>query len=132
MKNIEQVCVLGAGVIGASWTSLFLASGLKVNVYDPAKNVAQSVTDYVKSAWPMLEQLGMTTNGDPRNIEFFDRPDEAVVGSQFVQENVPEKLPIKHQLFAQIEGSLDADAIVASSASGVDVKRNAARLVKSI
>ena len=119
MKNIEQVAVLGAGVIGASWTSLFLASGLKVKVYDPAKNVEQSVSNYVKSAWPMLDELGMTEQGDPQNIEFFDRPEAAVVGAQFIQENVPEQLPIKHQLFSQIEDALDASAIVASSASGL-------------
>ena len=119
MKHIHQVTVLGAGVIGASWTALFLASGLRVNVFDPADNAAQSVNDYIKIAWPMLEQLGMTSNGDPGNIKFFDRADEAVVGSQFVQENVPEQIQIKHQIFAQIEEALDADAIVASSASGL-------------
>lgn len=119
MTNINQVAVLGAGVIGASWTSLFLASGLKVNVYDPAENVAQSVGDYVRSAWPMLERLGMTSGGNPENIEFFQCPREAVAGTQFVQENVPERLQIKHQLFAQIESALPENAIVASSASGL-------------
>ena len=119
MTNINQVAVLGAGVIGASWTSLFLASGLKVNVYDPAENVALSVGDYVKSAWPMLDKLGMTARGNPQNIEFFDCPQRAVAGAQFVQENVPEQLPIKHRLFEQIEDALAENAIVASSASGL-------------
>ena len=119
MTKLDNVAVLGAGVIGASWTSLFLAAGLKVNVYDPAENVAQSVRDYVKSAWPMLEQLGMTSNGDPDRIEFFNYAEEAVVGVQIVQENVPEQLAVKHQLFAQIENALEKNAIVASSASGL-------------
>src|SRR5699024_11258053 len=39
----------------------------------------------------------------------------------FVQENVPERLDIKHRTFAQIEPALAADAIVASSASGLMV-----------
>jgi len=29
--KIDQTAVLGAGVIGASWTSLFLAAGMRVN-----------------------------------------------------------------------------------------------------
>ena len=119
MTKIDQVTVLGAGVIGASWTALFLASGLKVNVFDPADNAEQSVNDYIKSAWPMLEQLGMTAKGDLKNLAFFKRAQDAVIGAQFVQENVPERLEIKHKLFAQIENSLEPDAIVASSASGL-------------
>ena len=35
MSEIKHVAVLGAGVIGASWTALFLASGRSVTVYDP-------------------------------------------------------------------------------------------------
>ncbi len=119
MSEIKQVAVLGAGVIGASWTSLFLAAGLKVNVYDPADNAEQSVRDYVKRAWPTLEALNMTPQGDPENLAFNDDPAQAVVGAQFVQESVPERLPIKHDLYAKIEDSLDPEAIVASSASGL-------------
>ena len=35
MEVIKTVGVVGAGVIGASWTALFLYKGFKVNVYDP-------------------------------------------------------------------------------------------------
>lgn len=31
--GIEVVGILGAGTIGASWTALFLAAGLEVDVY---------------------------------------------------------------------------------------------------
>ncbi|MEX0303726.1 MAG: 3-hydroxyacyl-CoA dehydrogenase NAD-binding domain-containing protein, partial [Leisingera sp.] len=34
MTGISHTAVLGAGVIGASWTALFLASGRSVAVYD--------------------------------------------------------------------------------------------------
>ena len=119
MSEIKHVAVLGAGVIGASWTSLFLAAGLKVNVYDPVDNAEQSVRDYVKRAWPTLEALNMISQGDQEQLSFFDDPAKAVVGAQFVQESVPERLPIKHDLYAQIEDSLDPEAIVASSASGL-------------
>lgn len=35
MEVIKTVGVVGAGVIGASWTALFLYKEFKVNVYDP-------------------------------------------------------------------------------------------------
>ena len=36
MTKFDTVAALGAGVIGASWTALFLAAGMRVRVYDPA------------------------------------------------------------------------------------------------
>ena len=34
-----HTCSLGGGVIGASWTSLFLAGGKSVAVFDPAPQI---------------------------------------------------------------------------------------------
>lgn len=48
--QIQQTAVLGAGVIGASWTSLFLAAGMRVNVCDPMAGVEQQVRDYIANA----------------------------------------------------------------------------------
>jgi 3-hydroxybutyryl-CoA dehydrogenase len=44
---------------------------------------------------------------------------EAVADADFVQESVPERLALKYALFAEIEPILRADAVVASSASGL-------------
>ena len=45
--NIERVAVLGAGVIGSSWTVLLLATGYQVDVYEPAQRGKQRVRDYI-------------------------------------------------------------------------------------
>ncbi len=121
MQKFETAAVLGAGVIGASWTALFLANGLKVNVYDVAQDAERFVRDYVERAWPTLEALGLTANGNPGNVSFGSSAVEAVRNVQFVQENVPERLDIKHALFAEIEPDLAPEAIVSSSASGLMV-----------
>ena len=122
MQEFERAAVLGAGVIGASWTALFLARGLKVDVYDPAEGAEAQVRDYVARAWPTLEKLGLTGRGDPERLELHPSPGQAVQAAQFVQENVPERLDIKHALFAEIEPHLAPEAIVASSASGLMVQ----------
>ena len=46
MQDFERVAVLGAGVIGASWTTLFLAAGLQVDVYDQAPDTEKNVRKY--------------------------------------------------------------------------------------
>lgn len=121
-QGIEVASVLGAGTIGASWTALFLASGLEVDVYDPSENVEAFVRDYVEHAWPSLERLGLTAAGAPDRLKFFKAPEQAVARAQFVQESVPERIEIKHELYGRIEPLLDPNAIVASSASGLLVK----------
>lgn len=120
MKEINTVAVLGTGVIGASWSALFLAAGLRVQAFDPM-NTREAVRDYVDKAWPAMTRLGLTEHGNPHNIEWFNQPATAVTEADFVQECVPERIEIKHRLFADIEPALAADAIVASSASGFTV-----------
>ena len=117
--SIDTVAVLGAGVIGASWTALFLASGRRVQVFDTDKNAETSVLRYIDNAWPTLEALGLTARGDRTNLAFFDSAKTAVQDAQFVQENVPERIDIKHALYQEIEPALGSDAIIASSTSGL-------------
>ena len=121
-QNIRTVGILGAGTIGASWTALFLASGYSVQVYDAAETAEQYVRDYISNAWPTLDELRLTTDGSPDRVTFHDTPQHAVEGADFVQESVPERLEIKHELFAKIEPVLQAHTVIASSASGLMVR----------
>lgn len=119
MSKSMQVACLGAGVIGASWTALFLAAGHKVAIHDPSSGTESHVRDYVKTAWPTLAELGLTRHGNPSAMTFHASAAEAVAGADFIQESVPEQLALKHALFAEIEPILSAGAVVASSASGL-------------
>jgi len=118
----QTVAVLGAGVIGASWASLFLASGYHVQIYDSESGKEKQVRRYIENAWPTLEALNMADRGDREQISFHASASSAVESAVFVQENVPERLDVKHQIYREIESSLLPDAIVASSASGLMVK----------
>jgi len=121
MTDLQKAAVIGAGVIGASWTALFLAAGKDVNVYDLSPTVKEDVEAYVVKAWPTLMELGLAVDGRKGALAFFDSAGEAVKGCGFIQENVPERIEIKHATFAEIEPNLDAEAIVCSSASGLMV-----------
>jgi 3-hydroxybutyryl-CoA dehydrogenase len=45
-----HVACLGAGVIGASWTALFLATGHTVAIHDPQTGAEDHVRRYVETA----------------------------------------------------------------------------------
>ncbi len=115
---VRHVAALGGGLIGRSWTALFLASGRSVTVYDPDPATESRVNETVESAWPVLKSLGLVT-GDRGELVISDDPREAVDGADFVQESIPEQVALKHALYAAIEPALGAATVVASSASGL-------------
>ena len=118
-SSVTRVAALGGGVIGQSWTALFLAAGKSVAVFDPDPAVEQRVRSAVEAAWPAMTKLGLTDRGHPDRLVFCDNARAAIEGAQFVQESIPERLDIKHELYASIEPALGETTIVASSASGL-------------
>ncbi len=117
--QVQQVAVIGAGTIGASWASYFLAHGMRVAVSDPNPAAEAYLRRFVADAWPVLQQLGLGKNASPDAWSFHATPEEAVRGAQFVQENAPERTDVKRALYASLEAVMEPDAILASSSSGL-------------
>jgi len=53
LQRFQNITVVGAGVIGASWVALFLANGLKVTVQDPREGVDAEVRGRSRRARPV-------------------------------------------------------------------------------
>lgn len=135
MTDFNHVAVVGAGVIGASWAALFLASGRSVAVQDISPTTETFVRGYVEKAWPTLEALGLVKAANKDGLHFHKTAADAVQGASFIQESVPERIAIKHALFREIEEALASDAVVSTSASGLTLSemqtgwKNPARFV---
>jgi ketoreductase RED1 len=118
----HRATVVGGGVIGISWTALFLAHGLEVTVCDPLPNVAERVRAGLREIAPTLAQLGLSVGEltDGTDALGFD-PDaaSAVAGADVVQENGPERSEVKQRLWSVIEAGAPANALLASSSSGI-------------
>ncbi len=121
MTGVTTTAVLGAGVIGSSWAALFAAAGMDVRIYDVSPTVRQDVNEYVNRVWPTLVELALAVEGRKGAITFHESAAEAVAEAQFVQENVPERIEVKHALYSEIEPHIIPGAIVCSSASGLMV-----------
>ncbi len=118
--DVPRVAALGGGLIGRSWSALFLAAGKDVALYDPDPGAGDRVRRTVEETWPVLTRLGLATSPAPTgDLVVCDDARAAVDGALFVQESIPERVALKHQLYADIEPALDARAVVASSASGL-------------
>lgn len=116
---VTRAAVLGAGTIGASWTAWFLARGMTVDVWDPRPEAADYVRRYVADAWPAMARIGMVAGASPDAWRFHASPEEAVAAAEFIQENAPERLPVKRELYARLDTAMRPDAILASSTSGL-------------
>ena len=119
-SEVSRVATLGGGVIGQSWTVLFLAAGKSVTLFDPDPRVEARVREAVEQAWPTLRELGLAqTDGPIGELVVSDNAPAAVADAEFVQESVPERIALKHELYAEIEPVLPDGVVVASSASGL-------------
>jgi carnitine 3-dehydrogenase len=114
-----KTAVLGAGIIGASWASLFLAAGHDVHVYDPSDHTRRFVSNYIRKAWPYLQALDLAPGGEPPQAIFHNEPESAASQAAFIQESVPERLDLKLDLFRRIEPHLRPGTMIASSTSGL-------------
>jgi 3-hydroxyacyl-CoA dehydrogenase len=118
-RPIRRIAVIGTGVIGASWTALFLAKGLDVAATDIALDAEASLRRFVDMAWPALKRLGLAPNASQSRLTFTADFLTAVKGADLVQENGPERIEFKRKLYGQLDGVLPPDVIIASSSSGL-------------
>jgi len=86
-KPIRRIAIVGTGVIGASWSALFLAKGLQVVATDIAPNAEASLRKFVEAAWPALKRLGLSPGASQANLKFTPSLTEAVASADLVQEN---------------------------------------------
>ncbi|CAD0037372.1 unnamed protein product [Aureobasidium pullulans] len=70
MSAIRTVGVVGTGVIGASWTGLFLANGLRVVVSDPASGSEKKLNKYLENIWPDMKKIGLKSGASLDNYQF--------------------------------------------------------------
>jgi carnitine 3-dehydrogenase len=115
----RPVAVVGTGTIGASWTALFLARGHDVRAHDPAPGAEARLRNAVADAWPALTRLGLAPDADRSRLSFHDDLADAVRDVGFVQESGPEDIDLKSALLQAIDAHAPADAVIASSSSGL-------------
>jgi 3-hydroxyacyl-CoA dehydrogenase len=118
-QPIRRVAIIGTGVIGASWTALFLAKGLDVTATDVAPNAEASLRAFVDAAWPALEALGLAPGASRSRLRFEAKLEDAVQGADLVQENGPERIDFKRELYGKLDRLLPASTLIASSSSGL-------------
>jgi len=118
LNKINNITVIGTGVIGTGWILRFLAFNKKVTAYDP--NVKQKVyfKKELKRTKSRIEKL-YNNKINIKNLVFSSNIKDAVSKADLIQENVPERLDLKKKVINQLSHYAPKNCIIASSSSGL-------------
>src|SRR3984957_8783951 len=118
---ITRIAIIGAGVIGASWATAFLARGMDVVASDPTPGAEEAPRKTVDAQWPAMQQIGLSPGASTERLRFAASPEDAVADAGFAQENGPERLDIKRDLFRRLDEAAPPDALLATSSSTITI-----------
>jgi carnitine 3-dehydrogenase len=117
--TVTHVALVGTGVIGASWATLFLAKGLDVIATDTAPEAEIKLRATIARQWDAMETLGLTPGASQARLTFTPSLEEAVRDADFIQESGPERLEIKRDLYRRMDEGARPDVVIATSSSGI-------------
>lgn len=126
-KDIKKVVCYGAGTIGGGFAAFFSLKGLEVSVYVRSEESAQRARRAIQTPIDTFVMHGFVENSDQiwAKISITSDPFEAFSGCQFIQENGEENYEAKQQMLAVVDKYAPADAIFATSSSGLLVSEMA-------
>ncbi len=119
---MTQVAVIGAGLIGRAWSIVFARAGFEVALWDQFPQAVQPALDFIAERLPDLRANGLLGE-EPATVLARIQPmrqlADALRDAAYVQENGPERVDVKIPLFKELDRLARADAILASSTSGI-------------
>src|ERR1700728_608934 len=111
----QKIGVIGGGLMGHGIAYLFAAAGHPVGVFEPSAEIRDSLQKRLKAIADLFGDDAALL----KRIEAYEQLEPAVGGAAFVFEAAPEKLPLKQQIFAQLEAAVAPDTILASNSSAI-------------
>ncbi|MFC7398449.1 3-hydroxyacyl-CoA dehydrogenase [Chelatococcus sp. GCM10030263] len=120
---MEKIALVGCGLVGGAWGIVFARAGFDVTLYDPSPQSIEAALDFARSAAPGLAEQGLLNGESVEAVLGRLNPAaslaEAVRDADYIQESAPERLPIKQALYKEMAPLAKADAVLASSTSGL-------------
>ena len=116
---MQNISIIGGGLMGAGIAQIFAVSGYRVKVFEPNAEVRASIHNRTISN---LEALGDDVSV-VEQIECLGDLAEAVKDADFVTEAAPEKLELKQSIFADLIKYSPRDCILASNTSVIPITK---------
>ena len=118
-SSINNIAVIGIGVIGTGWIIRFLYNKKKIKVYDPNVEQKKILLKEIKRVEPTLKKIYKKKLNLSKQLEFLKSLKDAVENVDLIQENAPENETLKKNLIKEISEYSKTNSIIASSSSGL-------------
>jgi 3-hydroxybutyryl-CoA dehydrogenase len=122
---MARIAIIGGGLMGRGIAQVFACGGHQVRITDPNAGARERILPRISDN---LHELGSEPTALV-NIEVCQTLEQAVSGADWVVEAAPEDLPLKQELFAQIEAAAPRHAILASNTSVIPIADVMGRIV---
>lgn len=121
MCQDRHIAVVGAGLVGSGWVTVFARGGHDVRVFDESPQIRASLRDTIAAQLSDLASYGLVDEVDEilARVHVCDTLADAVTGAFYVQESVLEREDVKRNISRAIAEHLADDAVVGSSTSGI-------------
>ena len=124
MDTSMKVAVIGAGTMGSGIAQVAAQAGHKVVLFDTRREAVDKALVGLRKTLDKLVEKGKLTAEQAEGIHSRITPAsdlKDLAGSGLVIEAIIEDLGIKKKLFAELEGILAADAVLATNTSSLSV-----------
>ena len=119
MRQVRTLGLLGTGVIGGGWAARALHFGIDVVAADVKPEMEDWIVGAVANAEPALARLTAAPLPPKGRLTFTTDLNAMAAQADFIQENIPEQLPLKQRVLAEVSRHAPADVVIASSTSGL-------------
>lgn len=128
--QIKKVAVVGAGTMGPGMAATFARNGFDTTLFDVKPEQLEKAQGTIDFVYATLTNGGFMTGEDAEagrgRITMTSDLGDALAGTHFVVETVPEQKAIKEQVFQEIEAQVGNETIIASNTSGIPISDLAA------
>jgi 3-hydroxyacyl-CoA dehydrogenase len=123
--EMPAVAIVGAGLIGRSWAIVFAKAGWDVRIADPSAEQLAAAPRLIREGLDELARHGLADDPEAaaQRVSPAASLEVAVGGVDLVQENGPEVVETKRDIFAELDRLVLKHAILASSSSAIVASR---------
>ncbi len=120
---MTKIAIVGSGFVGRAWAISFARAGHDIALWDANAQAPDAALAYIEGLLPDLETYDLLDGATPKQVRARMRVaatlDEALADAEYVQENTPENLPMKREIFARLDATAAAATVLASSTSAI-------------
>lgn len=119
---MEKIAVIGAGLVGRAWAIVFARAGREVALYDADPGAVERAQPVILEGARDLADAGLIDEAPETvagRVRLAATIAAALDGAVYAQENTPEDVAVKCEVFTAMDEAAPPDAVLASSTSGL-------------